>query len=366
MKKIFLLALLVLSLSFRADAQTEFRHITFDEAKTAAKAEGKFIFIDFFTTWCGPCKRLASNVFPTKQVGDYLNGKYVCLKIDAEKGEGVELAKKYGVAAYPTLAVINADGELLGSFAGLKEGDEFIAAVEMCNNPELKPERVKARYEAGERNTPLVVAYATLLADNNRDYKAGLNQAKTILDEYFNTLSDKDRLAKENNGLFTTFAYDYDNPRMRFLIDRRAEFVSDNGSQLDETIKGAFDNEVNRYFSSNLLRDNEENMKAYNLFKQEAAKLGFVGEFGRKLEFAEKRASSDDATFLDFCNKNFMSLAEDEQATFAYSLSNIFPTETPEQKKALSSFLRNHIASLKPNALYIVASAIMSLESTPH
>ena len=66
MKKIFLLALLVLSLSFRADAQTEFRHISFDEAKTAAKAEGKFIFIDFFTTWCGPCKAAIAENEPLK------------------------------------------------------------------------------------------------------------------------------------------------------------------------------------------------------------------------------------------------------------------------------------------------------------
>lgn len=366
MKKIILLSLLLLSLSFRADAQTEFRHISFDEAKTAAKAEGKYIFIDFFTTWCGPCKRLAANVFPTKQVGDYLNGKYVCLKVDAEKGEGVELAKKYGVAAYPTLAVINAEGELLGSFAGLKEGDEFIAAVEMCNNPELKPERVKARYEAGERNTPLLVAYATLLADNNRDYMEGLSQAKGILDEYFNTLSDNERLANENTGLFTTFAFDYDNPRVRFLIDRRSGFASDNQAKLDETIKNVFTNEALRYFSSNILRDNEDNMKAYNLFKQEAAKLGYAQELGRMFEFTDKRASSDDAAFLDFCDKNFMGLAEDEQATFAYSLSNIFSTDTPEQRKAISSFLRKHIASMAPNALYIVASTIYSLESDKH
>lgn len=366
MRKIILLSLLLLSLSFRADAQTEFRHISFDEAKAAAKAEGKVIFIDFYTSWCGPCKRLAANVFPTKQVGDYLNGKYVCLKIDAEKGEGPELAKKYGVEAYPTLAVINAEGELLGSFAGLKEGDEFIAAVEMCNNPELKPERVKARYEAGERNTPLVIAYATLLADNNRNYMEGHNQAKNVLDEYFNALSDKDRLAKENSGLLTTFAYDYNNPRVRFLIDRRSEITSDHDSKLDETIKEAFSNEANRYFTSDILRGNEENMKAYNLFKQEAEKLGFTGNFNRQLEFADKRAISDDDSFLDFCDKNLMNLSDEEQVSFAYSIAQIFPADTPEQKKALSTMLRSHIASMAPTALYITASTIHSLESAKH
>ena len=133
-----------------AAAQTEFRHITFDEAKTAAKAEGKLIFVDFYTQWCGPCKRMAANVFPKKEIGDYLNPNFVCLKLDAE-AEGAALAKTVEVKAYPTLMVFDADGNKLGSFAGMKDGQDFITAVEMCKNPELSPERVTARYEAGER-----------------------------------------------------------------------------------------------------------------------------------------------------------------------------------------------------------------------
>ena len=77
-----------------AMAQTDFRHISYAEGLEAAKAEGKTLFIDFYTEWCGPCKRMARDVFPQKDVGDYMNAKFVCLKIDAEKGEGVELAKR--------------------------------------------------------------------------------------------------------------------------------------------------------------------------------------------------------------------------------------------------------------------------------
>ncbi len=49
----------------------QFEHITFAEGLAKAKAENKLIFVDAFTTWCGPCKMLTSKTFPDSAVGTF-------------------------------------------------------------------------------------------------------------------------------------------------------------------------------------------------------------------------------------------------------------------------------------------------------
>ena len=63
MKKI-LFSMICLLLGLTAQAQTNFRELSFDQAVAAAKSEGKQVFVDVMTSWCGPCKLMAREVFP--------------------------------------------------------------------------------------------------------------------------------------------------------------------------------------------------------------------------------------------------------------------------------------------------------------
>ena len=82
------------------------------------------VFVDFYTDWCGPCKVMAKDVFPQKQVGDYFNAKFVCLKLNAEK-EGRELAKRFKVTAYPTFIVVDTDEKVRAELKGAMDADSF-------------------------------------------------------------------------------------------------------------------------------------------------------------------------------------------------------------------------------------------------
>ena len=182
-----------------AAAQTNFRHISFDEALQAAKKEKKHVFIDFYTDWCGPCKRMSREVFPQKSVGDFMNARFVCLKLNAEK-EGVELAKKYGVKAYPTYYVIDAQGKQLMTASGSMPPDDFIAKIESGLNPDHSPERMKQLYAEGKRTPDLINSYALYLMEQRKE-----DEGFNVIADYFNSLSDKKRLSADNAFLFTRY-----------------------------------------------------------------------------------------------------------------------------------------------------------------
>ena len=111
MKKLLMVALFALMGATVLKAQNN--GVKFIEEKSlsdvlaqAGKAN-KYAFVDVYATWCGPCKYMTSQVFPQAAAGDYFNKTFVNAKYDAEKGEGVTVAKTYRVTAYPTFLILN-------------------------------------------------------------------------------------------------------------------------------------------------------------------------------------------------------------------------------------------------------------------
>ena len=95
-----------------------------------ATKEKKYIFIDAYTTWCSPCKWMDENVYNSKQAEDYFSSKFISVKMDMEKGEGPEIAKKYPVQYYPTLFFIDAKGNVVKKIVGYHDVDQLIKEAE--------------------------------------------------------------------------------------------------------------------------------------------------------------------------------------------------------------------------------------------
>lgn len=95
-----------------------------------AKKENKIVFIDCYTEWCQPCKKMEKETFTDKKVGDFFNKHFICVKVDMEKGEGPIILNMYKINSFPTLIFVNADGDEVFRRVGDKTVDELLKVGE--------------------------------------------------------------------------------------------------------------------------------------------------------------------------------------------------------------------------------------------
>jgi thiol:disulfide interchange protein len=104
--------------------QINFIEDSWGEALKQASAQHKYIFVDAYATWCGPCKMLKATTFKNAKAADFFNKNFVNVAIDMEKGQGPALASAWGMQAYPTLIIFDSAGNpVLGTVGYIGAGD---------------------------------------------------------------------------------------------------------------------------------------------------------------------------------------------------------------------------------------------------
>ena len=183
MKKVLLILVAILAVTTAFSQGIAFEHGTIAEAFAKAKKENKLVFVDTYTSWCGPCKRLSKEVFPQKVVGDYFNPRFVNVKIDAEKGEGVDFAKKYKITNYPTLLFLSPDGEEMHRVLGFTQADGLIKDAKVAEDPSMHLEALQKRYNEGERDLDFLMQLCAELGKKrmmDEIYEIGAAYTKSI------------------------------------------------------------------------------------------------------------------------------------------------------------------------------------------
>lgn len=182
---------------------------TLEQASAKAKAENKLIFLDCFTSWCGPCKKMARDVFPQEQVGAYMNPRFVNIKIDMESEYGAPLAKKLQIQAFPTFVIFNADAKEIGRFLGGSAAEEFLKNVEEKSKDNSSSD-LQQRWQQGDRDPQFLMQY---LASLNASYKA--DEANAVAEAI---LEGKEETFAADSALCMIFMRNITNPFAKSFI----------------------------------------------------------------------------------------------------------------------------------------------------
>ncbi|MBM7419074.1 MULTISPECIES: thioredoxin family protein [Chryseobacterium] len=215
MKKTAILSFLFLAAIAFAQG-IKFEEGNFKSILAKAKKENKLVFIDAYAVWCGPCKLMVKNIFPLKPVGDYYNANFVNAKIDMEKGEGIDLAKKYNVKVFPTYLFINGDGEEVHRTIGYVEEKDFIQFAMDAGDPNKRLTALKQKFEKGEKDPEFLLNLANLTIYNDTDF------SNKVIERYF---AGKPELNRDNLGLLFQAMKSTEGAPYRIFTERKADIL---------------------------------------------------------------------------------------------------------------------------------------------
>lgn len=364
MKKLLTLFAIAMA-GLSAMAQTNFRHISFAEAQKAAQQEKKLIFVDFYTSWCGPCKNMANNVFPQKKVGDFMNEKFVCVKYDAEKEE-LDLVSKSKITAYPTFVIFNADGTEVNRKVGGASVEGFLADMDRLSNADLTPEKIRARYDAGERSARLVMAYAALLKDeaskSRKDRAEKQKQITTIINDYFASLSEKERLSADNLFLYKEYCEYTADEKMQYLFANRSKAPKALRADIDTLIAKAYELEAGKraaFFAP-------FNKETYTLFRQQLMTLDVAKQerCQKSIAVCDAYATGDMNKYIDAVEKVMQTGSEDDNFNYMYAMGDALDKCDKDVKLRAAKFIRNRLTTMSGNYISFIGTVIADLEGT--
>jgi len=211
MKRIsaILLSLSIVVNVFAQETGVHFIHgLSWKEVVAKATKEHKYIFVDCYTTWCGPCKYMSAQIFPRKEAGDYFNANYICIKaqMDKTKNDNDEikaryddasmLEKDYDVHVYPTFLYFNPEGKAVHRSVGSGTVEDIIAEGKNAFNPEKAYFILLKQFQADK------ISASGLYTLINDAIAANDNNAGAYAKAYIR--SQKDMFTKDNVALLAS------------------------------------------------------------------------------------------------------------------------------------------------------------------
>ncbi|SDK65769.1 Protein of unknown function, DUF255 [Pedobacter sp. ok626] len=313
MKKIIIAMITLCAFNMGVKAQQEGKSIMFvqgtlSDVLSQAKKANKLVFIDCYTSWCGPCKMMEKHVFTNDTVGSFFNQTFINYKMDMEKGEGPDVGKLYRVISYPTYLFLDGDGKVVHRSGGRMPTAEFIGVAKKAANPAETSLAIEQRYAAGERSPEFLLKYIAVLK------KSIPRKAETLYNEQLATVSDEVLKTDLGWDIIKLYPLNEGDRLYQFLIANKAHFVSKYGKEEIREIEKQV--ELKALYKTLAKMEKEELFKRLAAYRQgaDATMLGTAG----KIELLYYFNIKDYPTFLKLAKQYSASIlkVDDDALSF--------------------------------------------------
>ncbi|TND10151.1 MAG: protein containing a thioredoxin domain [Bacteroidetes bacterium] len=214
-RSLFILALLLLVASL--SAQIRFESGSLACVLEKAQTKHKLVFLDCYTTWCGPCKWMDKNVFANDTAAQFYNTHFISSKFDMEKGEGIEIAKRYDVRCFPTYLFLDEKGVLIHRVSGAYLVAPFVAIGEKTSTPQTCFAAYQTQYETGKMQAKELIHYMNMK-------RACCLPVEEETNAFLATLSETEYLNRESWTVLRDFVSDPNTHSFQYLCSHRSAF----------------------------------------------------------------------------------------------------------------------------------------------
>ena len=139
MKNIIVVLVLLLSLNAcisgkkgKTPKEIIYTKSLFEQTLEIAKEEDKIVFVDFWATWCGPCRVMDAEVLSDPEVIAFFNENFISIKIDAESEDAILPKINYDVRNLPTYVWVLPSGEMIHKYKGQTTLSNFMKQAKIA------------------------------------------------------------------------------------------------------------------------------------------------------------------------------------------------------------------------------------------
>jgi thiol-disulfide isomerase/thioredoxin len=99
-------------------SEVRFYDGSYDELLRESKKQKKPILLEFWATWCIPCRKMENETFANPDFADYINKNFLVYKVNIDTFDGMDIADKYAIDAYPTLILLDSKNKYIDRYKG--------------------------------------------------------------------------------------------------------------------------------------------------------------------------------------------------------------------------------------------------------